>query len=348
MFGALNLQPGILKGATLLNLDDETEGEICIGSAGSADIFYNALFDQQLGSPAPNHHFVKLSVGSLKGGHSGVDIHLGRANAIQVMAHLMRDLATHPLPLSIVSFSGGNLINAIPRDAVAVVRIEHSSAADLEKVLDHVCATVTQEVVKQHAKAGEAPVLTATILTTALPPPETKIVPNDLVQQFCDLIEKCPSGPIEFCPDLPDVVSLSSNLSTLTLADGKLDISMLTRGSHEQKLNATVQKIADHFLPLHKSSTKKIDPMPCAWDPDPTSPLVALCKSTYKSLFSKDLAVMVVHGGLECGIIGRIYPTLQMVSFGPTVQFPHSPDERVFITSVPKFFQFLTALLEQL
>ena len=334
MTGANLLKPGVLQGDILLNMDSETEGELYVGCAGGID---------NIGTWTPTYEAVpagmvayKLFVKGLKGGHSGMDINLGRANANKVLNTMML-MAAEKYGLRMACIDGGSLRNAIPREAMAIVVVPEAKKAEFEAY-----AKEYEEIVKEEFEGIEPE---AAVLCEPVEMPKQVI---DLTTQdnlFC-AIARYPNGVIAMSNDFEGTTETSSNLATIKMDEGKIVCASLTRSlvdADKDKLAAQIRKnLTDNGAEAYSTGEYP------GWKPNPDSPILNTMKTVYKEKFGKEAKVMVIHAGLECGILGSKYPNWDMVSFGPTLVHPHSPDEALLIESVAPFWEFLVETLKNI
>lgn len=334
MYGAFALAPDFLQGKILLNTDTETEGELCIGCAGGVNAYITLQFKEE--EVPQNDKAYSLSLKGLKGGHSGVDIHLGRGNANKIMFRLLKQL-TSELDICLASFKGGTLHNAIPREAFAVFTIDPEDVSDLQAIVEEFNATICQEY------EGIEDQITLTLEECALP---KTILPEEIQSSIIHAINACPNGVARMIPSIPDIVETSSNLSIIDIENGTMKVTMLIRSSNDTCKEALCSSIESAFAIT--SAKFALEGNYSGWNPNVNSPILSKMKENYLKLFGNEPKVSIVHAGLECGIIGAITPGLDMVSFGPTIVHPHSPDEKVHIPSVEKYWTLLTNTLASL
>ncbi|MGB9765593.1 MAG: aminoacyl-histidine dipeptidase [Candidatus Saccharicenans sp.] len=331
--GAFKLKKDILTGKLLLNLDSEDEGTFTIGCAGGADSEISLPVDRKK-KKAKNVLVIKIT--GLHGGHSGLDINLGRANAVKCLARLLAE-AAGKFKFELVSFNGGSKRNAIPRESEALVAIEPVSQKALINQLKKSFAAIKFEY-----KVTE-PGLSMAICQADSPAwPLTAESQSKLL----NLLLSLPHGVISMHPEIPGLVETSSNLAVVSSEEKTIKIICNTRSSVMSALEAvrlTIRAVSQ----LAGARVRQPEGYP-AWTPNLQSSLLQKMINIYKNLFQKEPEVKAVHAGLECGIIGEKYPGLDMISFGPTIKNPHSPDERVQISSVEKFWQFLVESLLKL
>ena len=331
MFGAFGLKPGTVSGEILLNLDSEDEGELYIGCAGGEDL--TATLEYKEEETAPEDVALKVTLKGLRGGHSGLEINEGRANANKLMARFMNQVIAFD-EACLVSWNGGNMRNAIPRECEVVITIPAEEEAD---VLEFVKECETQWNEEYHVH--ETPI-TFTAERVDLP---KMMVPDEIRDNLVDAIYACQNGVLRMIPTIPDTVETSSNLAIVNIGGGKAEIKILTRSSRDSMkdyLNTSLESCFSMAgMQVLRSGSYS------GWEPNVHSPILKAMKESYQAQFGNEPAVKVIHAGLECGIIGAVVPGLDMISFGPTMRSPHSPDERCYIPTVSKFYDFLTATL---
>ena len=331
MFGAFGLKPGTVSGEILLNLDSEDEGELYIGCAGGEDL--TATLEYKEEETAPEDVALKVTLKGLRGGHSGLEINEGRANANKLMARFMNQVIAFD-EACLVSWNGGNMRNAIPRECEVVITIPAEEEAD---VLEFVKECETQWNEEYHVH--ETPI-TFTAERVDLP---KMMVPDEIRDNLVDAIYACQNGVLRMIPTIPDTVETSSNLAIVNIGGGKAEIKILTRSSRDSMkdyLNTSLESCFSMAgMQVVRSGSYS------GWEPNVHSPILKAMKESYQAQFGNEPAVKVIHAGLECGIIGAVVPGLDMISFGPTMRSPHSPDERCYIPTVSKFYDFLTATL---
>ena len=332
MYGAFDLKGGWLQGKYLLNLDSETEGELYVGCAGGVDT--TATFDYEPVETEEGDIAVKISIKGCKGGHSGCDIHLQRANAIKLLFRILKDAVAN-YEARLASVEGGSLRNAIPREASAVVTIPAESYEDLTDMVARYEDLFLSEYdgieTDLHVSAEEV----------ACPKQE---FPEDVQDFLIHAITLCPHGVYRMLPEMPDIVETSNNLAMIQTKDNKVTAFCLTRSSVESR-KEELQSVIHSAFALAGADVQFSGAYP-GWKPNFKSPLLKTMQDVYKQEFGHEPRVVIIHAGLECGIIGRNYPDMQMISFGPTIEHPHSPDERVNIQTVQQFYQYVLAALK--
>ena len=335
MDGAVALKPGFLQGSILINGDSEEEGRLFVGCAGGVDM--NISFHYREDEPAPEGHVVlRITLTGLKGGHSGVDIHLGRANANKLLFRFLKQAVSH-CGLHLATVEGGSLRNAIPREAVAVVTVPADRVADVEKLISE-----HQALYRSEYKGIEGEISFTAERIADVP---ASLVPEEIQDDLINAIEGCQNGVISMLHDFPGTVESSSNLAKVkTEAGGRIDIKILVRSSSESRREALYSSLESVFS-LAGAKVEYFNPYG-GWQPNIDSPILRTMESTYESLFGRKPEVTVMHAGLEWGIIQEAYPDMDMISFGPDIKHPHSPDEAVGIASVEKTWRLLKATLE--
>ena len=331
MTGAFGLKAGELKGEFLLNLDSETEGELYVGCAGGVDATMSIPYATE---KAPKDYCAyRLTLGGLKGGHSGMEINTGRANVNKLMFRHLRWVAECGLRL--VSINGGNMRNAIPRDAEAVIAFpkEHTECilAEFDKVAGWVkkeLSSVEPDFFMKYEKVRM---------------PQNVICDAD-TQKIINLMMVAPNGVIRMSRDMEGLVETSLNLAIVKTTGKNFTVQALLRSSVDTAKEALAERLV--CLAELAGGTCKLSGAYPGWKPNMQSPLLKTMKQVYKKLYKKEPAVVAIHAGLECGLLGGKYPDMDMISFGPTLQSPHSPDERANIPSCKKFYDYLVAALE--
>jgi len=333
--GAGGLGDGLLEGRRLINLDSEEERVLTIGCAGGADSHLHLAVERSAveeGSSA-----VSVRVAGLKGGHSGVDIHLQRGNAIKILARALHACALEE-PVRIASFGGGNAHNAIPREVSAVVVVPTADGI----------ATIVKETLTSELEASAAeltavdPAMSFDVADAPLP---ADALTEISTRQLLSLVTALPHGVMAMSNDIEGLVETSTNLAVVREAEGRAFVLMSSRSSVMSALEALRQRIRA-FADLSGADLEEKDGYP-AWQPDVSSALLRVVKDVHQRI-AGEAEIGAVHAGLECGIVGEKYPGMDMISFGPQIDFPHSPDERVKVPSVGEFYEVLTAVLAEL
>jgi dipeptidase D len=334
MFGAFGLQPNFLKGDILLNMDSEDEGELYVGCAGGIDgdiTFRYKEVEVEEGDVA-----LKVSLTGLKGGHSGVDINLQRGNANKLMFRFLKD-AVADYEVRLASIDGGSLRNAIPREAFAVITVPAEGVDDIIGFVKEY-----EELFIEEFKSVEDKIA-FTVEQVDLP---SGLIPEEVQDDLINGVTACPNGVLRFIPELPTVVETSNNLAIIKSDGNSIILRSLIRSSVESRKEELASMIESVFL-LAGAKVDLVGGYP-GWKPNLDSPILKEMTKVYEDKFGKTPKVMIIHAGLECGIIGTHYPHLDMISFGPTIRFPHSPAEKVNIATVVKFWDYLMAVLENI
>ncbi|MCB9246087.1 MAG: aminoacyl-histidine dipeptidase [Flavobacteriales bacterium] len=331
MTGAFKLEQGRLNGSILLNLDTEDDDEFSIGCAGGIDTNTRIKFEESSTSGSGLQGF-RLTVSGLKGGHSGVDIDLERGNANKIINRLMHKCSDHGLRIS--EIDGGSLRNAIPREASAVVCAKSDAYMDeVRKRAESICAELSIE----------DPGLKIEIEKTALP--ERALSESDTLR-VTTCLQAVHNGVFTMSRAIEGLVETSSSLARVIVKNGEFITQSLQRSSIDSAKMDVAETVGAPFE-LLGCEVEHTGSYP-GWAPNPHSPIKDILEHIYKERFGASPKVMAIHAGLECGIIGERYPGLDMISFGPTIKHPHSPDEKVSISSVQKFWGFLLEVLNHI
>lgn len=330
--GANALQPGFIKGKQLLNIDSEDEGVFTVGCAGGEDARIILPFapDETLGS----HKAFRLVAGGMSGGHSGVDIHEERANAIKVMARAIH-LIDKVTDVRISAMAGGTARNAIPRDAEAVLLIPAGDADRAKGIVEELSATVKGEY------ARTDPRIEVTLEPEA---GDHKALSAAATRNVVDTLMVYPDGVAEMSKDIAGLPQTSDNLAKVDVADGKLTILSNQRSSNMDAM----AMLSDRVMAVARMAggEGELSGKYPSWQPNMDSALLARCVEVYEKRFGKKPVVEAIHAGLECGIIGSKYDGMDMISFGPTIKNPHSPDEKIDIETIGQVWDFMVALFE--
>ncbi len=333
MSGARLLESGILTGQWLFNIDTEEWGELYLGCAGSIDLEVEQPLEYE--TQLSDLIFVDLLVSGLKGGHSGVDIHLGRGNANVILANFLNDYLAQSNG-RLVEFVGGTARNAIPREAVATIAIQAERLPELENAVDVIQTRWQQKL----QGIDDQLQITAQQNTNQI---------NDVIalhqqQAWLQALVTCPYGIAQWSTALPDVVETSNNLGVVKLTKDEAKTLIMVRSMVNQEAVTFAQKIQQHFSNFQIQS--ELTPLVSGWTPNPDSAALKCLQQAYQSAFQIEPNLKVIHAGLECGIIAEHYPNLQMVSFGPDIQGAHAPGERVKVDTVEKCWKLLVTALE--
>ncbi|MBQ8065139.1 MAG: aminoacyl-histidine dipeptidase [Prevotella sp.] len=333
MYGANDLPEGELEGDILLNLDSEHWGKFVIGSAGGIDV--TATLDYQEADTDPEDAAVKVTVSGLRGGHSGLEINEGRGNANKLLVQVVRE-AIEETEARLACWQGGNMRNAIPFKAEAVLTLPKENIAALKEIADDWKDTFNDEF-----KLIEPQGIELTVEEVDTPQKE---VPVEIQDNLINAIYGCHDGVIRFIPAYPSVVETSSNLAIINIGGGHADIKILARSSREDMKDYVVKMLESTF----NMAGMKVETAGSygGWDPNPDSEILHLLLKEYKELFGNDGIIQVDHAGLECSVILGKYPHLDVVSLGPTMKSPHTTTERALIETVEPFWQLLKKTLE--
>lgn len=332
MDGAFGLEKGLLHGDILLNLDSETEGELYVGCAGGLDA--NMTFEYTTDSvPAGSYTALKITIKGLKGGHSGIQIGCQRANANKLLFRFLNK-AAESMEVLLASVDGGGLRNAIPREAEAVVVVQNKEVEMFTKELK-----AYEEVVK----AEFAGIEDAISIDASKCDAPKEIISREVAGKLTKAVIGCPDGVQRMSISMPGLVQTSTNLARV-VSDGKtIKLQCLLRSSVNTEKEALGQALAAVFELA--GAKVELSGSYDGWNPNMNSPILKAMTESYQALYGKTPVITAIHAGLECGIIGSNYPKLDMISFGPTICYPHSPDEKVEIASVGKFYDFLVHTL---
>ncbi|MDO4929909.1 MAG: aminoacyl-histidine dipeptidase [Bacteroidales bacterium] len=333
MYGVNNMTADTLKGEILLNLDNETEGEMVIGSAGGVNM--TATLEYKPIEVDSADAAVRVKLHDLLGGHSGLEINEGRGNANKMMARLVQDAIVN-FDACLAEWQGGNMRNAIPRDAEVLLTLPKENVEAFKEVVDEWRQTFKDEY-------GTIEGDLALDVTDAPLPAE--IVPGAIQDNLVDALCACHNGVYRFIPEVPSIVETSSNLAIVEIGGGKAMFKILIRSSRDSMRECLAETLESAFAMADMKV--ELDGDYPAWQPNPQSEIVEIMKNVYRELFNKENNVQVVHAGLECGVIGAHKPGMDMVSFGPTLRSPHTPNERCHIPSVDKYWQFVISTLER-
>lgn len=333
MTGAFGLKSGLLKGDILMNLDSEDEGELYVGCAGGLDANIKYTFKP---TPTPSGMVAyKLIIKGLKGGHSGLEINMGRGNSLKLLFRFMY-AAEKKLGTRFASIDGGSLRNAIPREANAVVVVSSANANDFEKLVKSYL-----NIYKSEFSLTE-PDLSFVAEKTDMP---STIIDEKTQFNVIRAAFGCPNGVVRMSDAVPGLVETSTNLARVYSDKNNIFAQCLLRSSVDSAKDALADKMASVFE-LSGAQVEFTGAYP-GWKPNPTSPILTVMKDVYKKKFGRIPEVKAIHAGLECGLLGGVYPNWDMISFGPTIRSPHSPDERVNIETVSKFWEYLVEVLKE-
>lgn len=334
MTGAFELKPGLLDGDILLNLDSEDEGELYFGCAGGIDGTFTFNFTKE--NTDANYIALMIKVAGLKGGHSGLDISLGRGNSCKIVARLVwHGITEHGLRLS--SFNAGNMRNAIPREGQAIVLLPEAEMPKFKECINKISETIKAEL------SVTEPTLNITTEETENP---GYVIDTDSQNRIIRSIYGCPNGVIRMSDAMAGLVETSTNLSIVSTSDNTVTIKCLLRSSvNSAKIDLSV--MMGSIFELAGANVVFEGEYP-GWKPNPDSPILKAMQQVYNNRFGKIPEIKAIHAGLECGLLGAVYPNWDMISFGPTIRYPHSPDEKVHIESVDKFWIYLVETLKNI
>jgi dipeptidase D len=330
MTGALELQQEWLRGDILLNLDTEDDREIGIGCAGGVDLSFRGSYSPVTGT---EDHGVVVEVKGGSGGHSGMDIHKGLANANKLLVRVLQEMRAREPHTELAALDGGGLRNAIPREAKATLSSSCSAsdwAADLTELTNAIQAEyrTTDPDLAVHFHEVGAP---------------DEVVPEEQAASLLAALDACPNGIDRMSPDIPGLVQTSNNLARILLEDGQVEAHCLTRSSVDSEKMDFARRIEAPFR-MAGLTPSRGGAYP-GWTPNPDSAVVQMMTELYRELHDEEPLVLACHAGLECGILGSRYPGLDMVSFGPTILGAHSPDERASVSSTAKYWNWFQEAL---
>jgi len=334
MAGAFGLKPGLFNGSILINLDSEDEGELYVGCAGGIDT--TAILNYEEESVPAHHVAYKLELKGLKGGHSGMDIPLGRGNSNKLLfRYLHHAMKNHCMHLSAVD--GGSLRNAIPRESFAVVTMPKEKEEGFIE-----CVKKYEAIYKSELSSTE-PNLTFNAIKTELP---GFVMDKESQRKLIQAVYGCPNGVIRMSADMENLVETSLNLAIVKSENKQAKVICLLRSSVDSA-KEDLSVMVESVFKLAGAEVKHEGSYP-GWKPNMNSAILSVCKDTYNKLYNKVPEVKAIHAGLECGLLGGVYPNWDMISFGPTIRSPHSPDERVNIETVDKFWIYLVEVLKNI
>lgn len=334
MTGAFGLKSDSLKGDILINLDSEDEGELYVGCAGGEDA--NIEFDFEDEEVPEGVLPFQLAVTGLKGGHSGMDIILGRGNANKIFFRLLKNVYLD-FDVRLAEINGGSLRNAIPREAFGIITVPQENVAEFKEYLKKFEAIVRNEL------AATEPDLKISLSACEMP---TRLIDEVVQLNLTDAIRACPNGVIRMSDSMPGLVETSTNLAIVKSSGNIIKVACLMRSSVDSARESLGSSIESLFN-LAGASVELDGGYP-GWKPNMDSAILKVAQSVYQDRYGKIPEIKAIHAGLECGLLGGVYPNWDMISFGPTIRFPHSPDEKVNIASVTKFWNFLQDILKNI
>ena len=333
MTGANTLEPGVLKGDILMNLDSEQEGELCVGCAGGLDV--SASFKYLKYNTPAGYKGLKVTVKGLQGGHSGMDISLYRANANKAMARMLLP-TIELLGVKVVSFTGGSLRNAIPFEAEAELVVPQENLAAVRQMIESEFGRIKAEFKESDP--------TATLIVEECEAAPKHIQPSVMLRAVKAMLA-CPSGVIRMSRTMKGLTETSINMAIVRTEKGKITIHSLMRSSVNSAKAALATRVRCIFE-LAGADDIQFAGGYSGWTPKLDTPMNKIMMEQYKKVTGEDMEIMATHGGLECALLGAKYPAWEMVSVGPTIKYPHSPDEKVNIASVARTWEYLKAVLE--
>ena len=334
MTGALGLKGGLLEATIMLNLDTEDDDELTIGCAGGVDVTAVGKYAQ---IDTPNNTVgYKLTIKGLNGGHSGMDIHKGLGNANKLMNRVLLE-CTKNAKVYVSKVDGGGLRNAIPRESFAIIAVNNSEDKMFKSTIENIRVTLKNE----HGYTDSDLDLSLESIET----PE-QIVSPDFLHGLLRSIYACPNGIYRMTPEIADLVQTSNNLARVLVEDGSYEILCLTRSSVDSEKEDLAQSITSTFELI--GAEVSFDGSYPGWTPKPSAPIIKMMSDLYVEMFDEQPHVNACHAGLECGILGTNYPAMDMISFGPNIRGAHSPDERVQISSVQKYWKYFLNVLERI
>ena len=333
MTGANCLKPGVLKGDILMNLDSEEEGELCVGCAGGLDA--SASFKYLKYNTPAAHKGLRITVKGLQGGHSGMDISLYRANANKVMARILLP-AMEIFGVKVVNFTGGSLRNAIPFEAVADVLVPEDNLAAVRTLIDNIFGEVKAEFKESDPSAA----IYVDEIEAA-----PKYIQSSVMLRAVKAMIACPSGVIRMSRTMEGLTETSINMAIVRTERGNITVHSLMRSAVDTAKADLAERIRCIFE-LAGANKIEFKGGYSGWTPKLDTPMNKVMMEQYQKVYGKPMKIMATHGGLECAIMGAKYPAWEMVSIGPTLKYPHTPDEKVNIASVARTWEYLKAVLE--
>lgn len=334
LFGAQALKPGFVNADILMNLDSEEDGALYIGCAGGQNTYVKFKFNQN-DVPA-NTVVLEIKVLGLKGGHSGLDIIQGKGNAIKIMVRLLHELS-YKFGVRLVTINGGSKHNAIPRECFATIRAAKKSVNDVTSYIENYSSIVKTEI------SNVEPNLNISVAETKS---KSKVMDKTSAKNLIDSLYSVSNGVIKMSADIEGLVETSTNLAVVSVKGKSVDVILSQRSSVESEKHDISNSITALFK-LAKAEVKQSDGYP-GWKPDINSPVLGVVKKVFENKYGKEPEVKAIHAGLECGIIKERYPNMDMISFGPTIMGAHSPDEKVQISTVQKFWDNLVEALKNI
>ncbi|MBW7888200.1 MAG: aminoacyl-histidine dipeptidase [Bacteroidetes bacterium] len=330
--GANNLKPGFLESKTLMNLDSEEEGSLYVGCSGGRNT--HGTWTVTAENASKNSSAIKIIVKGLKGGHSGLEIDKGRGNSIKILNRVL--LALEKVNARLSHIEGGNKSNAIPREAEAIVFAAKKDVSKAKKIVEQ-----WNQLIKAELSSVEPDLQ---IVTEDIVVKKAKVLKKPLQASLLRAISALPHGVLKMSADIPGLVETSTNVAIITTQKNKIEIITSQRSSVASEIEEALQTMNSIFT-LGGAKVKHTEGYP-GWKPNLNSKILATAKQSYRKLYGKDPEVKAIHAGLECGIIGEKYPGMDMVSFGPTLEGVHSPDEKIHIDTVEKYWNLVLEILK--
>ena len=335
MDGARGLIPGTLQGKMLINLDTEEWGHFYLGCAGGVDV--QVRHDCAQGAPPPDSVTLRFDVSGLRGGHSGIDIHLVRGNAIKLLTEALRDLSAHT-DVRLIEMKGGTARNAIPREAYAICALPAAIASNIDEWVRHRHEAWRLRYAEEDANVS--------FVCRHYDTPPDMAISRAAQEHLLAFLDTTASGVERVSEDFPGVTDTSCNLGICALEKGAFQATFKVRSLHDGRADALADKLVSRAASYELRAWK--DGAYPGWTPNPSSKLLALCQRVYAAQFSQAAGLQIIHAGLECGLLAASHPHLDMISFGPDIRGAHAPGERVEIESVARCWTLLKAVLQAL
>ena len=334
LVGAMNISPNALKGRIMLNLDSEDLGVFSIGCAGGADSHLTLPVKRTLPT---GDTLLELFISGLRGGHSGIDIHEGRGNAVKILNRLLYQI-NKELLVELVCIDGGDKHNAIPRETVAKIVVSDTDMPRLKEWFD----TFIEEIRNEFKPVESNVTFSAKILNEKLP----KVLDKKSQDPLMALVFALPHGPLAMSRTIKGLVETSNNVASIKCQEDEVKLHLSSRSSNDHALAATIDKIVS--IASLAGASVELPPGYPGWMPDLDSKLLKVAMAAYKAVMGKKARYEAIHAGLECGLIGEKFPGMDMISYGPSLKAPHSPDEKVKIPDVGSFYKHTLKILEML
>lgn len=336
MTGAMNLEPGFFDAKILLNLDSEDEGELFIGCAGGMGVI--AEFKYKHENIPSDFLSLRIDVKGLKGGHSGGDIHVGLGNANKILTRVLYAIRKHNIDFRLCEISGGNLHNAIPREAYAVISVSPNHKEKITILVNEINSDVQNELKKVDPSVS--------VVLSTNPTQAENAIEKEVADKLILALYACPHGVLGMSNEIDGLVETSNNLASIKMRDNSVYVETSQRSSTTSLRNSTSEMVSSVFE-MAGACVKIRDPYP-GWKPNRDSEILRVCEETYRRLFNKEAKVKAIHAGLECGLILDVFPGLDMVSFGPTLRDVHSPVEKIKIDTVELWWKHLLEVLKNI